>query len=119
VGGVDGDTITIATRLMQFSGDTIFKFPVRLSGIDTPELRTKNDDERKAALIVRDALADLILQKDVTLSHVTYDKYGRLLADVRFGEIHLSHWLIENRFAVEYFGKTKMSPQSWTAFMSG
>jgi endonuclease YncB( thermonuclease family) len=46
----DGDTITIATPL--FNGDEVphietYRFNIRLRGINTPELRTKNNQERK------------------------------------------------------------------------
>lgn len=50
----DGDTITIATRL---SGKgTIYKFSVRLLGIDTPEMRSKVPEHKKVAVLAKNAL---------------------------------------------------------------
>ena len=37
----DGDTITIANRLPLINDDTIYRFSVRLNGIDTPEIKGK------------------------------------------------------------------------------
>jgi endonuclease YncB( thermonuclease family) len=47
----DGDTITIATPL--FNGDEVphietYRFNIRLRGINTPELRTKNNQKEMA-----------------------------------------------------------------------
>lgn len=76
----DGDTVTVATLI---KGDPhIYKFSVRLARIDAPELRTRNDVEKKAAIIVRDRLDEFIGGKMVCLENVGYDKYGRILAEV-------------------------------------
>ena len=42
----DGDTITIAAKL-PYSSSPLYRFSVRLNGIDTPELHTKNLMKRK------------------------------------------------------------------------
>merc|ERR1719384_38722 len=49
----DGDTVTIVAPL--FDG-VISRFRVRLNGIDAPEIRTKDEWEKKAGYIVRDIL---------------------------------------------------------------
>jgi len=102
----DGDTITIATKLY-YDADTIYRFSVRLNGIDTPEIKGKTDLEREMALLARDALISKILGRIVVLKNVTTEKYGRLLADVYLGDLCINTWLIDNRFAVPYDGKTK------------
>ena len=111
----DGDTITIAAKIEE----TIYKFPVRLVGIDTAEMATKNPTEKEAAVLTRDALHGRIFGENVRLADVSYDKYGRLLADVRLGHTSLSEWLIKNNFAVPYNGGTKKPPSDWLKFLAG
>ena len=109
----DGDTITIASK-MPYEGSPIFRFSVRLNGIDTPEIKTKSKTEKGLAIIARDALSSKILGKVITLKNVSLEKYGRLLADVYLDELHLNQWLIENKYAVAYDGGTKHRPDEWT-----
>ena len=59
----DGDSITVAAK--PYEKYPIYRFSVRLSGIDTPELRTKHENEKKHAIIARDALSQKILNKIV------------------------------------------------------
>ena len=116
----DGDTITLAAMIPCMS-DEPFKFSVRLRGIDTPEMKTKDGNEREAAVIARDALASMISGKVVELSDVSTDKYGRLLADVVMPGQHtsLSEWLIQRRHAVVYDGGTKHTPSNWLKYLEG
>lgn len=102
----DGDTITIASK-MPYETSPLFRFSVRLNGIDTPEIKSKDENEKALAKNARDALSQLILNKNVTLINVKNEKYGRILADVFLDSLHLNKWMIEQQFAVEYDGKTK------------
>ncbi len=113
----DGDTMTIATYL-PFLNSPLYRFPVRLRGIDAPEMRGKNEDEKKAARISQKALEDLILHKNVTLKNVEIEKYGRILADVFFYDVNLSEFMLKNNYAVEYHGGTKKPPDSWLDFQA-
>lgn len=102
----DGDTITIATKLINDMSE-IYRFNVRLSGIDTPEIKSKNKNEKEKAKIVRDNLSELILNKIVHVKNIKTEKYGRLLANVFYGDIDISEWLLEKSFALKYNGGTK------------
>lgn len=108
----DGDTITIASKL-PFADSPLYRLSVRLDGIDTPEIKSKSEDEKTCAKEARDELAALILNKEIQLKNIKTEKYGRILADVHFGEIHINQWLIEKRMAVKYGGGTKVKPNSW------
>ena len=108
----DGDTITIAAKLPNTDGP-VYRFSVRLNGIDTPEIRGKTDAERKLAIIVRDALRELLMGKIVELRNVANEKYGRILADVYIDNMSINDWLIDQDFAVPYDGGKKMRPASW------
>jgi len=111
----DGDTITIASKL-PFKDSPLYRLSVRLNGIDTPEIKGKNEDEKTVAKMAKDALASLILNKYVTLKNIQSEKYGRILADVYLGELHLNAWLVKEKYAVKYDGGTKVSPTSWLKY---
>lgn len=102
----DGDTITIAARL-PYRDAPISRFSVRLSGIDSPEIRTHNPDEKISAIMSRDKLHDLIFDKIVTLRNVSLEKYGRILADVYLDKLHINQWMLDNDYAIEYNGGKK------------
>jgi endonuclease YncB( thermonuclease family) len=109
----DGDTITIASRLHNSSDETIYRFSVRLLGIDCAEMKSKNEIEKLHAIQARDALSSIILGKLVLLKNVTMEKYGRLLADVYYNNIWLNEWMLNNHYAVPYDGGTKVIPEKW------
>jgi len=111
----DGDSITIAAKL-PFDDSTLYRFSVRLNGIDTPEIKGKNADEKEAAKLARDALSNLILNKNIILKNVDNEKYGRVLADVYLDELHINEWLIKERYAIRYDGGAKKSPESWLQY---
>ena len=111
----DGDTITVASKL-PFAGSPLYRFSVRLNGIDTPEMKGSAPEERSVATEARDAVSTLILHKTVVLQNVSMEKYGRVLADVYCDNIYINNWLIEQRFAVKYDGGTKRSPDSWARY---
>jgi endonuclease YncB( thermonuclease family) len=108
----DGDTITIATRL-PYKDSPLYRFPIRLKGIDSAEIKSKNPNEKMHAVVARDALSELILHKTVLIKNIENEKYGRMLADVYLGEIYLNDWMIEKGYAVKYDGVTKQIPSNW------
>jgi micrococcal nuclease len=111
----DGDTITIASKL-PYEGSPMYRFQVRLNGVDSPELKSKCEDEKMIAKKSQQHLEQLILRKTVTLQNVSTEKYGRVLAEVYLGNIHINKYMIDNRFAVKYDGGTKISPASWSSY---
>jgi endonuclease YncB( thermonuclease family) len=102
----DGDTITVASKLPHMD-EPIYRFSVRLAGIDTPEIKGKTIHEKELAVAARDALNNLIFGKIVYFKNVSTEKYGRILADVYFENIHINSWMLEQNYAVPYFGGTK------------
>jgi micrococcal nuclease len=104
----DGDTITVAFKPFQINNDeNIYKYSIRLSGIDTPEIRTKNIDEKKKAIEIRDILKEKILNKFIYIQCGKFDKYGRLLGYVFYDDININEWLVNEGFANKYDGGTK------------
>lgn len=105
----DGDTITI---IMDVHGH-YYKFRVRLYGIDCPEIKPSKDiDHRdlhiKSANKVKDILIMLILNRNVKILCKNFDKYGRLLVIVIYEGINVNDFLLENKLAKRYDGKTKI-----------
>ena len=108
----DGDTITVAAYLPE-SNKQVYKFSVRLRGIDSAEIRGSSATEKKHAIVARDALSERILDKYVNIKNVSTEKYGRLLADVYFEGTNMNKWMVSNNYAVEYDGGTKHRDKSW------
>jgi micrococcal nuclease len=111
----DGDTITIATRL-PYEKSPLYRIHIRLLGIDTPEIKSKVKEEKELSKEIRDVLSKRLLHKTIRLENVDTEKYGRLLADVYLDDLHINQWLIEQRYAVSYDGKTKNIPLSWKKY---
>ena len=109
----DGDTITIISSIPGSDDSEMYKFSIRLNGIDTPEIKTKNQEEKQIAKIAQQTLYDKIFNKNVILKNVKLEKYGRLLCDVYYDNLHLNKWLLDLNLAVPYDGGTKNIPESW------
>lgn len=108
----DGDTITIASKLPNID-NPIYRFSVRLSGIDSPEIKGKTNKEKELAIHARDALHQLIFGKIVFLKNIGTEKYGRILADVYLDDLNINEWMLKNNYAIEYDGGTKTRPSEW------
>ena len=111
----DGDTITIATTL-PIIDSPLYRFSVRLNGIDTPEMKGTTDDEKTAAVEVKNILTTMLLNKKVVLKNLQNEKYGRILADVYLDDLCINDWLLRERLAVKYDGGTKKTPSSWLRY---
>ena len=106
----DGDTLTVAAR---HDGQGIpYRFSVRLSGVDAPEIRGgASTDEKRAAIAARDALRTAVLGEIVTLTVYSFDKYGRLLASIAHDHKgDMSQWMLETGHARPYDGGKR---ESW------
>lgn len=104
----DADTITVKIpNVHPLIGDRV---SVRVAGIDSAEMKSKNSCEYKSARAARKLVESQLKQaKRIDLKNVKRDKYFRILADVYADGILVKDLLIKNGFAVEYSGKTKSS----------
>lgn len=102
----DGDTITIAGHL-PYDGSPLYRFSVRLNGIDCAEIKGKSEEEKQCAIKAQGQLSQLIMNKTVVLKNVKNEKYGRLLADVYVDDVHVNQYMLDNGLAVKYDGGTK------------
>lgn len=100
----DGDTMHCVFKVF----GEYYRWNCRIWGVDTPEIRTKNEGEKKKGIEVRDILRNKLQDKILTIKCYDFDKYGRLLIDVYIenGTL-LSQWLIQNNYGYTYHGGTK------------
>ena len=107
----DGDTITI---IFPFNGG-YYKDKCRLCGIDTPEVRTKNAEEKAAGIKVRDWLKEKILNKIMLIEFKGKDKYGRLMGVIyeNINSTSINMQLVANGMAYKYEGDKKKQFGSW------
>tara|TARA_R110002012_G_scaffold212004_1_gene382989 strand:- start:2282 stop:2713 length:432 start_codon:yes stop_codon:yes gene_type:complete len=105
---VDGDTIDV---VLDLGFDILYRSRVRLYGIDTPESRTRNKDEK-----VRGKLASAFLQEAIdngsrviieTKLKDSKGKFGRVLGNVVVDGININQEMVNNYLAVAYFGQSK------------
>jgi micrococcal nuclease len=104
----DGDTLRVTIRAWPaVAGERI---PVRLYGIDTPEMRDKRP---RVYTLARNAkqfsVAQLRKAKHIELRKIRRDKYFRLLAEVWVDGRNLSDLLLNAGLAKPYFGGKKVS----------
>ena len=111
---VDGDTVDVDIDLG--FGVWLKKQRIRLYGIDTPESRTRDLEEKKYGLIAKEfVLAHLPLGSTRPLITVKdkVGKYGRILGKFKAYDkdldawVNMNQWMIVKHLAVEYHGQSK------------
>jgi micrococcal nuclease len=103
----DGDSMTAS--IPDWPGIIGRSVPVRVYGVDTPELYGKCDAEKAKALLAKAFTANFVNAKPVMLKTIQRDKYFRILANVYVGDESLADGLIKADLARPYFGGTKTS----------
>jgi len=105
---VDGDTVDC---ILDLGFSILHKCRVRLFGIDTPESRTRDKDEKVRGKLAAKFLKDAIDNgKKVILRTKLKDskgKYGRVLGEIIVDDININVSMIENYLAVAYHGQNK------------
>ena len=105
---VDGDTVDV---VLDLGFDILFKSRVRLYGIDTPESRTRDLDEKArgkmAGAYLKEALDNGTKVVIETKLKDSRGKYGRVLGNVVVDGVNINEAMIENSLAVAYFGQSK------------
>jgi len=107
---IDGDTVDIDIDL----GFNVIlsNQRVRLAGLDAPESRTTNLEEKPRGLLskkkVEEQLAVGAWVKINTIKDDSNDKFGRILGEFILDDgTNVNNWLIENNYAVSYTGQNK------------
>jgi len=108
---LDGDTVEIDLDLG--FNTTLANQKVRLLGIDTPESRTANKEEKPRGLLSKKKLQEKLAVgswvKIITHKNDNNDdKVGRILGEFVLEDgTNVNKWMIENNYAVPYLGENK------------
>ena len=102
---IDGDTIDVTLDLG--FNVKLHNQRCRLAGIDTPESRTKNLEEKALGLKAKERLKELCIGS-FKIQSLGTGKYGRILA-IPYTEDNqdVCQMLVSEGHAVEYWGGTK------------
>lgn len=121
---VDGDTIDVTIDL---GFDVCTRQRVRLLGIDTPESRTSDPEEKMFGLLSKKKLKEWCMKAveseddDIEIElrcpeRDSREKFGRILAEVwvRDGKTwtNVNKWLCDEGYAVPYVGQNKDDVQA-------
>ena len=112
---VDGDTVDVDIDLG--FGMTYRKQRVRLMGIDTPESRTRDLEEKFYGKQSKYFLESLLKDRKVQLVSHDKGKFGRILGELFIDDMpddiivnaegSINKMMIDNYHAVPYFGQSK------------
>ena len=102
---VDGDTVDC---LLDLGFSTWKKIRVRLAGINAPESRTRDLEEKAKGLEAKKWLIDTIQENNnrVVVKSVGVGKYGRCLGIVHLPTMNINDKMVELGYAVPYDGKS-------------
>jgi micrococcal nuclease len=104
---VDGDTVDVDIDLG--FGVWLRKQRIRLYGIDTPESRTRDLEEKKYGIAAKDYLIKWLSGGGVTIkTHKdAKGKFGRILGELWCFDVNVNEKMIEEHHAVRYHGQSK------------
>ena len=104
---VDGDTVDVDIDLG--FGMTYKKQRVRMMGIDTPESRTRDLEEKFYGKASKANLIKILDGQDVELVSHDKGKFGRILGELFIGgaSYSVNQQQIDEHHAVPYFGQSK------------
>ena len=105
---VDGDTIDVNIQLG--FNVMLFKQRVRLYGIDTPESRTRDKEEKVRGLLSKAYVQEKCpINSTIRLKSYDRGKFGRILGDIYElnSDISINQRMIEEGYAVPYTGGNK------------
>ena len=105
---VDGDT---CIALIDLGFNCNYKCTLRLYGIDAPETRTRDLEEKKEGFVAKDRLIELLEKSnyDIKLKSHGVGKYGRCLAEIQMTtnagqHININQTLLAEGLAKVYEG---------------
>ena len=111
---IDGDTIDVNIDL---GFDISVHKRIRLAGIDTPESRTRDLEEKKRGLASKARLIELLDKGDLVVESKDVGKYGRVLGVLHIYPkdldlpINVIDRLVEEGYATEYLGVKKKTKE--------
>jgi endonuclease YncB( thermonuclease family) len=109
----DPDTFTVALKI----GNEYYKYNIRLNGIDAPELHSKIKKESLVCKIGTEYISSKILNEVIFIKCYSFDKYGRLLADLYINENDsqsINQLLVDCKFVRVYGEDNNLHKFKWT-----
>ena len=104
---IDGDTFDC---IMDLGFDVLLEARVRMMGIDTPESRTRDLEEKKFGLLAKEYLTMKLEAEDIIITTEVDNekgKFGRILGTVWAEGININEQMIDEHMAVRYHGQAK------------
>lgn len=103
---VDGDTVD---GTIDLGFNVSVNVRVRLAGIDAPESRTSNPEEKVYGLEAKEELIRLISNGDIIIKSHGLGKFGRVLGTLYISGLDINQDLIDRGYVIEYQGAKKIS----------
>ena len=106
---IDGDTVDCSVDLGWDTHVSGKRGRIRLYGIDTPESRTRDKEEKKYGLLAKKFVEEFMPVGTIVTLRTYKDagKYGRYLGDFKVYDKWLCKELLKHHHAVEYLGQNK------------
>ena len=104
---VDGDTVDVTLDL---GFNILYNSRIRLHGIDAPESRTRDLEEKVRGLAAKERVKELCPVGASVILRTIKDgrgKFGRILGEILVDEVSVNKTLVIEGHAVEYFGGKK------------
>lgn len=102
---VDGDTIDVTIDL---GFKILTKQRIRMYGINTPETRTRDKQEKQRGLAAKARLVELLqTEDDIILKSYGVGKFGRVLGELYINDTNVNETLVNEGHAVKYFGGSR------------
>ena len=104
---IDGDTFDC---IMDLGFDVLLEARVRMRGIDTPESRTRDLEEKKFGLLAKEYLTEKLSTEDIIVTTEVDNekgKFGRILGWVWCNGVNINNQMIDEHMAVAYHGQSK------------
>ena len=100
---VDGDTVDVR---MDLGFHVWHKCRVRRMGINAPESRTRNLEEKARGLAAKDWLINILesAQSEIEMQSHGVGKYGRVLGELYINEVNINQLMVEEGHAELYDG---------------
>ena len=109
---IDGDTVDVDIDLG--FGIWMHKERIRLLGIDTPESRTRDKEEKKYGLAAKKYLTEMLNDEGGIVLKTKKDaegKFGRILGELwrttDYADKSINQYLVDEHHAVQYYGQSK------------
>jgi|TARA_B100001778_G_C18297207_1_gene498116 micrococcal nuclease len=98
---VDGDTVD---ALVDLGFNTWKKVRIRMVGMNAPESRTRDLEEKARGIAAKIRLQELLEEGTFILESQGVGKYGRCLGILFVNDININKTLIQEGHATEYYG---------------